>query len=203
MYNWESPAQSPLIMITTELNKLIRPLVIVQQIIWFAITGSIVFYTVIAYILIGKGGSEDLSPTRGLETALYVAALAASICSIFYRRYALSGKSIRNILRRDINPESLAQNPRTKSIDPVKLGQLESLTEFELKVFSLMYELQKITFINLFLNEIVVILGLVLAFTSGDPAKIIPFAVVSLVLSFWMFPRSGKLISRARNLYAT
>lgn len=190
-------------MISTELKKLIQPLVIVQQVIWFAITGSIVFYTAIAYVLVGNGGTGDLSQTQGLGAALYAAALAAAVCSIFYRRYSLSDKSVMKILSRDIDPARLAQNARTKSIDPVKLGQLESLTEFELKVFSLMYELQKITFINLFLNEIVVILGFVFAFLSGDPAKILPFAVISLILSFWMFPRSGKLISRARYLYAT
>lgn len=190
-------------MISTELKKLIRPLIIVQQVIWFAITGSIVFYAVIAYILVGSGGTDDISRSRGLGTALYVAALAVAICSIFYRRYSMSDKSITKILSRNIDPARLAQNARTKSIDSVKLGQLESLTEFELKVFSLMYELQKITFISLFLNEIMVIIGFVLAFLSGDPANILPFAVISLVLSFWMFPRSGKLIERARYLYAT
>lgn len=189
-------------MISIELKKLIRPLVIVQQVIWFAITGSIVFYTGIAYILVRNRVADDLSRPGGLGIALYAAAFAAAVCSIFYRRYSLSDKSITNVLSRDIDPARLAQNARTKSIDPVKLGQLESLTEFELKVFSLMYELQKITFINLFLNEIVVILGFVFAFFSGDPAKILPFAVISLVLSFWMFPRPGKLISRARYLFA-
>ncbi|MEQ9618158.1 MAG: hypothetical protein RIG61_03170 [Deltaproteobacteria bacterium] len=193
----------PAPMISTELKKLIRPLIIVQQVIWFAITGSIVFYAVIAYILVGSGGTDDISRSRGLGTALYVAALAVAICSIFYRRYSMSDKSITKILSRNIDPARLAQNARTKSIDSVKLGQLESLTEFELKVFSLMYELQKITFISLFLNEIMVIIGFVLAFLSGDPANILPFAVISLVLSFWMFPRSGKLIERARYLYAT
>ncbi len=189
-------------MISPQLRHLIRPLVLIQQVVWVVITGSIVFYFAIVYVLAGNAAAGALSNIPGLETAIYVVAALVSVCSILYRRYSLSRESLTRNLKKEPNLEELAMDPRTKRVDVDKLGRLESLNDFEKRVFSLMYYLQKVTFINLFLNEMVVILGFVLAFLSGDAWKITPFGIVSLVLSVWMFPRAGAVIERARYLYS-
>lgn len=188
-------------MISTQLRQLIRPLVLIQRVIWVVITGSILFYFGIVYVLVGNSGTGTLPKMDGFETVMYIVAAAVSVCSIFSHRHALSGESLARNLKKDVNVEELSRDPRTKRIDADKLGRLESLSDFEKRAFSLMYYLQRVTFINLFLNETVVVLGFVLAFLSGDPQKIILFGVVSLALSVWMFPRPGAAIDRARNIH--
>ena len=100
----------------------------------------------------------------------------------------------------DLDLEALVTNPRTKEIDNAKLDQLSSLSDQETKLYSLMFELQKITIIALILNEITAILGSVLAFVNDDASKIIPFAIGSLFLSFWMFPRYKSIIKKLNSL---
>lgn len=189
-------------MLSAQLRQLIRPLVVIQQVIWIVITGSIVFYFGIIYLLIGGQDSDSPTMSGGLKIALYGAATLVTAASFYLRNYFLSDESLRRFLAKDLNLEELARDPGKDAVDSQKLERLRSLSEFEQKIFSLMYYLQKVTFINLFLNEIIVIIGFVLAFLSGDPGKIIPFGAVSLLLSIWMYPRSGKITERARRLYS-
>ncbi len=188
-------------MLSQNLRQLIRPLVIIQQVIWAVITGSIVFYFGIIYVLVGSHGSRSVLTNSIFETFFYAAALVLAVSSLYLRRYFLSDNRLKRAMSKDVDLHDLASDPRTKKTDSEKLEQLKSLSDFERRVYSLMYYLQKITFINLFMNEIVVILGFVLAFLSGDASKIIPFGAGSLVLSLWMYPRSGKITERASYLH--
>ena len=187
-------------MISEELKELIRPAVLVQKIIWFVITGSIIFYIGFVYIFIG--GNKALTSSIGsyIEPLIYILAGAATVGSIFYYRYALSENRLNQFISKDVDLNLLAKNPRTKEIDEAKLKRLSSLSDPETKIYSLMFELQKITILTLILNELIVIFGSVLTFVNDDASKIIPFAIVSLVLSFWMFPRPETLINRVQNL---
>ena len=189
-------------MLSAQLRELIRPLVVIQQVIWVVITGSIVFYCVIIYLLIADRDSDSASMSGGLKIALYALAILAACASLYLGKYFLSDWGLRRFLGKEINIEELARDPGKDSPDSKKLERLGSLSGFEQKIFSLMYYLQKVTFINLFLNEIILIIGFVLAFLSGDPSKIIPFGAVSLLLCIWMYPRSGKITERTRQLYS-
>lgn len=189
-------------MLSPQLRQLIRPLVVTQQIIWVVITGSILFYFGVIYLLAVSQGSYSPFRLRGVETILYTAAFLVSVSSVYFRQRSLSDKTIRRFLKNGLDLEELATDPRTKKTDSEKLSRLMSLSDFEQKVYSLIYRLQRITFINLFLNEVVVIIGFVLAFLSGEPGKIIPFGVVSFLLSIWMYPQTGKITERARDLYS-
>ncbi len=187
-------------MISEELKELIRPAILVQKILWFVIVGSIIFYIGFVYIFIG--GNEVLATSigSGIELLIYVLAGAATLGSIFYYRYALSSKNLKRFMSKEVDLELLAKDPRTKKIDAGKLAKLKSLSVLEIKIYSLMFELQKITLLSLILIELMVIFGSALAFMNEDVSKIVPFGIVSLVLSFWMFPRPESLIKRGQNL---
>ncbi len=102
-------------------------------------------------------------------------------------------------MRKDVDIDLLAKNPRTKEIDKTKLAQLKPLSSDELKIYSLIFELQKITILTLILNELIVIFGSAISFIHDDVSRIIPFGIVSLGLSFWMFPRAQAVIKRVQN----
>lgn len=187
-------------MISDQLKELIRPPVLVQKIIWFVIVGSIIFYIGFVYLFVGDNRALTTPIGSYIEPLIYILAGACVLGSIFYYRYALSEDKLSQFMNKDVDLELLAKNPKTKEIDQAKLGKLNSLPDPETKVYSLMFELQKITILTLILNELTVIFGSVLAFVTDDPSKIIPFAIGSLVLSFWMFPRPLALIARVQSL---
>ena len=188
-------------MISEQLKELIRPAVLVQKIIWFVIVGSIIFYIGFVYLFLGDNKALTSSIGGGyIEPLIYILAGACVLGSVFYYRYALSENQLRQFLNKDVDLELLAKNPKTKEIDQVKLKKLNSLSEGETKIYSLMFELQKITILTLILNELTVIFGSALAFVSDDASRVVPFAIGSLVLSFWMFPRAQAIIKRVEKL---
>jgi len=187
-------------MISEELKELIRPAILVQKILWFVIVGSIIFYMGFVYIFVGGNKALAVSIGSSIELLIYAIAGVAMIGSIFYYHYALSDNHLKRFMSQDVDIELLAKNPRTKEIDSGKLAQLNSLSPVELKIYSLMFELQKITMLTLILNELIVIFGSAISFINDDVSKIVPFGIVSLVLSFWMFPRAQSLIKRVQNL---
>jgi len=190
-------------MISEQLKELIRPAVLVQKIIWFVIVGSIIFYIGFVYIFLG-GNKALTSPVSGdMDIFIYLLAGAAFVGSILYHRYSLSDKKLKQFLSKDVDLELLAKDPRTKKIDTGKLGKLNSLPVLETKIYSLMFELQKITILSLILNELIVIFGSAIAFMNEDVSKIVPFGIISPVLCFWMFPRAQAIIKRAEQLIST
>lgn len=185
-------------MISDQLKELIRPAVLVQKIIWFVIVGSIIFYIGFVYLFIGDNKALNSSIGSYVEPLIYILAGACVLGSIFYYRYALSEDKLSQFMAKDVDLMPLAKNPKTKEVDQSKMKQLSSLSDQEVKIYSLMFELQKITILTLILNELTIIFGSVLAFVNDDPSKVIPFAIGSLVLSFWMFPRPMALIARVQ-----
>lgn len=187
-------------MITPQLKDLIRPLILVQRVIWIIITCSILFYSFLAFILIGTDATSDVG-MMGLEMGLYIASVVFAASSVLYYRYSLSDARLSMFLKRDVDVADLSRAMGAKGAEYGQLAQIKSMSDFDRRALSLMYELQKISLINLILNEMVIILGFVIAFLSGDFMKIIPSGAASLVLCIWMFPRPESLVKRARNLY--
>ncbi len=186
-------------MISDELRELIRPAILVQNIIWFVIVGSIIFYIAFVYLVLGGDKALAISSSSVVDYLIYILAGACAIGSIFYYRHALSDNYLKSFLRKDVDIDLLAKNPRTKEIDKTKLAQLKPLSSDELKIYSLIFELQKITILTLILNELIVIFGSAISFIHDDVSRIIPFGIVSLGLSFWMFPRAQAVIKRVQN----
>ena len=187
-------------MISDKLKELIRPPILVQRLLWFVIVGSIIFYICFVYIFVGGNIILTASFSSNIEVVVYVLAGLAGVGSIYYYQRALSTDKLREFMDKDMDLESFAKDPRTKGIDEAKLKALNSLSAQDQKIYSLMFEYQKIIIITLILNEIIVILGSVLSFINDDVSRIVPFGIVSLVLCFWMFPRPYSLIDRVHKL---
>lgn len=187
-------------MISEDLKELIRSPILVQKILWFVIVGSIIFYISFVYIFVGGSRVLVISIGSAIELLIYILAGIAMLGSIFYYRYALSDNHLKKFMSKDVDIGLLAKSPSTKEVDTNKLAQLKALSPSELKIYSLMFELQKIIVVTLILNEIIVILGSAISFINDDVSKIVPFGIVSLVLSFWMFPKPQSLIKRVQSL---
>jgi hypothetical protein len=186
-------------MISEQLSELIRPVILVQKIIWFIIAFSILFYLVLLYFLLGGTMDSELSAGLGFEVLIYILTGASAAGSIYYYRYSTSDIKLRNFMARELDIEQLAKDPRTSEIDHEKLDKLNSVPKEEAKIYSLMFDFQKNITISLLLSELVVIFGSTLSFLTGNFSRIVPFAIVSVILCIWMFPKPQSLIKRTQN----
>jgi len=187
-------------MISKRLNELIRPLILVQRIIWFIITLSIVFF--ISFIYFTVGGTITAGSGIGIRMEIFVYLLSGACAagSIFYYRYSISDNKLKQFISRDLDVVYLAKDTRTKKVDEDILEKLNSLPEIDAKIYSLMFEYQKNITVSLISCELVIIFGSALSFTSENFFRIVPFAIVSIILCVWMFPRPQSLIRRVHNL---
>jgi hypothetical protein len=190
-------------MMTPKLKRLIRPAVIVEYAVWAVITGSVLFYFVLAYVLERGGVSAGSGLTDNMRTVFYAAGALVAAASVLYRRYCFSDTHVLAVIRNDADVQALPDGLWSEHADSGRAALLQTLREDELRAVSLMNELLKASIISLVLNEMVVMLGFVLAFLSGDFMKIIPFGIASLVLNIWMFPRPESVAERACGLYSS
>jgi len=180
-----------------QFKPLIRERALTERIVWAIITGSVVFYFFLAYILVGENPSAGVMGVSGAEPLFYIAAASVAAFSIVYRRRSFSDERIRAVLSNfdtgAFPHEAVGGRPGSDGID-----SMSALSESEKRVLYLLNELQKSSIINLILNELVIMTGFVLSFLSGDFMKIIPFGAASLVLCIWMFPRTESVIDNTR-----
>jgi len=187
-------------MISGKLSELIRPVILVQKIIWFIIAFSILFYIVLLYFLLDGTMATGVSAGFGLEVLIYILSGASAAGSVYYYRYSISERKLKKFLAQELDIEQLAKDPRTSEVDDEKLDRLNSIPNVEAKIYSLMIEFQKNITISLLLSELIVIFGSTLSFLTGDFSRIVPFAIVSVILCIWMFPKPQTLIKRAHKL---
>jgi hypothetical protein len=105
------------------------------------------------------------------------------------------------IIKKDVDVTALSGSLGIERAGSGRSALFNALGEDELRAVTLMNELVKASIINLVLNEMVALLGFVLAFLSGEFMKIIPFGLASLLLNIWMFPRPESVIERSQKLF--
>lgn len=187
-------------MISKNLKELIRPVILVQKFIWFIIVFSILFYIVLLYYLLGGTMITGTSTGYGLEVLIYILSSSSAAGSVYYYRYSISDGKLRKFMEQDLNIGQLAKYQRTSEVDDEKLDKLNSIPNVEAKIYSLMFEFQKSITISLLLSELIVIFGSTVSLLNGDFSRIVPFAIVSVILCIWMFPNPQSLIKRAHKL---
>ena len=172
---------------------------LIQKIIWAALTGSILVYGGVAYALpeLGEaidGGAQDIS-------IFFVAlAIASGVGSLFLRKFLFSDEGIKRQLEKPIDPKQLSTDRQTGQLNEEKLNKIESLNEFEQKLLSLLNWYFVPNLVCWGLNESIAIYGLVLAIFEGSPNTLLPFAGAALLLNFTMFPKFDSIVGKARNL---
>ena len=182
------------------LERLIGARVLAERAVWVIITGSVVFYLFLAYKITGESTGAGADSLSGAEPLFYIAAAAAAVFSVVYRRRAFSDERIRAILSK-FDTGALSGEPVTGRAGSYGVDDISALSETEKRMLFLLNELQKASIINLIINEIVIMTGFVLSFLSGDFMKIIPFGVASLLLCLWMFPRTESAVKKAQNIF--
>jgi len=124
-------------------------------------------------------------------------AVSLGIASILWWRLHLSDDRLKANLAREVSARSLASNRQTGQIDEDRLSEIERLSEFEQKLLSYASGYPLPFVVSLLLNGVIPIPGVVLAFLTANPTKMVPFALAAIILNVLMFPRLTALVNRA------
>ncbi|HVY56095.1 MAG TPA: hypothetical protein VHC46_10100 [Thermodesulfobacteriota bacterium] len=182
---------------TDQFKQLVRARLLIVRIVWVIITGSVVFYFFITYLLTLENTGVGVRAVSGAAPAFYIAAAVVAVISVIFRIWSFSRGRIGEILG-NYRPDTLASDAATKHARPDGMDNTETLSESEKRTLFLLNELQKYSLINMILNEMVIMIGFVFAFISEDFVKIVPFGAASLLLCLWMFPRAGSVAEKAQ-----
>ena len=171
-----------------------------MNILWSALTLTILFYVALAYVLNSKGQPAQPFET-GLRTALYLIAAAIGVLSLLLRSRSLSEGHIYDKLKEEADPQALATNRETGEIDQERLKSIKSLTPLEMKAVGLSGMYFTTMLISLAMNEAVALFGLLLAVLERRPEPVIPFAAAGLALNLIIFPRFSQFVDKAMAKY--
>lgn len=181
------------------LRELLRPAMVVNSVLWFVLTASIFVYGAVAFLLAQQGpGPSD--PPPALPIVFSVLAVLTGLASLLVPRVLLSDRRIRQAMQPDVDPVTLARNPKLGVVDEERLRKIRTLDPSERKLLQLPGLYFTPFILRLVLNESIVIYGLVIAILSHSFAPILPFAAAAVVLNLVCLPRIDPLLERASRL---
>ena len=172
---------------------------LILRILWAAFTFSIVIYGVIAFVLF-SGNATPGAADPNLQMVCTAVGVLLAIASLSLGKLLLSDEQIRSLISKTPDLEKLATNRQTQQVDNGFLEQLKQLPEREQRLLSLSPLLLTMNILRLALNELIAILGIVLAITAQNPQLFIPFAGAALLLNLVQFPREQAVFERAELL---
>ena len=182
------------------LKQALKPRILVMNILWFALTLTILLYVALAYVLNSERQPEQPFE-NSLRTALYLIALSIGVLSLLFRSRSLSEGHVYDKLKEEVDPQALATNRETGVIDQERLKIIKSLTPLETKVAGLSGMYFTAMLISLAMNEAVALFGLLLAILERRPEPVIPFAVAGLALNLIIFPRFSQFVDKTMAKY--
>ena len=184
--------------ISRELKEFLEPSRRLWLVLWFAMTFSMVIYVLVAFLVSRQHSPADLS--SGLLTAFGGIAAVATLASLLIPRFLPSDDRLRSELNSDFDPESLARNPQTGSVNQDRLQKIALVAPYEQKFMVLPFLYFTPFILRLVINEAVAIFGLVLSILSHSLAPMLPFIAVAIILNLAAFPRLDPMIERASRL---
>jgi len=175
-----------------EFEELLKPRVFATQILWSALTFSILIYVFIAYKVEAnnaESGPAALEPV--MLYAMYAVAALTVIGSLVIRSVFFSQTRLKKMLSKEVSVERLALNPQTGQLDQTRAEKIKRMSGNELKAIGLTGQMFTPFIFILALNESVAIYGLILSFLSFRGEVMLPFAAAAIMLNVMMFGKVG------------
>lgn len=177
------------------LKQILKPRILVMNILWTAMTLSILLYVGLAYFLYPQG--QVAQPVASsLRSAVFLIAGSVAVLSLMLRKSFLSPGRIYDVLKQEVDPQELATNRETGQIEQERLTKINALTPLEMKAIGLSGMYFTTLLLSLAMNETVALLGLMLAILEQRPEPVIPFAAAALALNLIIFPRFNQFIDK-------
>lgn len=182
-------------MISGPLARVLRRFLLVQRSLCVTHTTAIVIYGGIALVM-ANASLGFAKVTAVLVLPCSIGAVIVAAVSVYYRRWVYSDANLDRLLTRPIDMARLAKQPRTGRLDEAFAAEIDTLPKHEQRFVKLFADLQTPLVINLALNEIIALIGFVLAVLQRNPSLLLPFAAAGVVLNIWVWPTADRLYVR-------
>lgn len=160
--------------VANEFEQALKSIRLGVQLVWGALFASIFILVGVRFLIVQSVKSTVLDPQ--IEQILTLAAAAAALGSVFFPRLLFNERRLFNAIE-----SSPASSAAPEGLSREEQLLLRALPRYVPK-----------TLVGMALAESVVIIGLVLSISAGDPLKIIPFGATSLLLALYHFPRLNR-----------
>ena len=177
------------------LDGLLKPKYMTVNILWFALTMSMLMYLFIGYT-ISVNGEPVPADDQTLILAFYAVAGVTMIVSLAMRFFLFSDERIERELSKPLDLDALAVLRPRMPADAATLEKLKQLTEKEQRLFGLPGAFMAPLIFNLAMNESVVIYGLILTLMYHRFSLMMPFAVAGLLLNLTHLRTVPALVER-------
>jgi len=170
------------------------------RLIWGVLTIQGFFFTAVVFLndTLKIGNLDAIS---SIESTITFFALILAIASYSLRKFFLSDKKIAEIINTPIHPDDLARLTQYHGNFIKIKTKVEALSEYEKSAYNLIHYSFLPHLISWIMNEAILLMGVALAFSIGNPYKIIPFALTHLALNIYMFPDIDGILAKARGFY--
>ncbi|HKP85998.1 MAG TPA: hypothetical protein VJZ26_07880 [Blastocatellia bacterium] len=162
-------------MASETLNQRLRPRMFTLRVLWFAMTTTILFFVLVAYLMAAQNETSPASVGTGLRTTFYAIAVGCAVASFLLRRAFFS--------------KFRSANAQTGQVDEAKVMKMT------VRYFTSML-------LSLALHEVITICGMMLCVLEQKFEPILPFAAFSILLNLLVFPRLNMFIDRSAPMKA-
>ena len=185
-------------MLSQTFRELIRPMEIVQRVVWYAFNGSTIVYVGVMYFLFGfSTDSAQVLRSNPLSFSICVLAVLTAIASLWIADLLLPKSRLRAVLGRQPVPEDLLRFHLTVPVDLERVAKIKSLPQEEQRILALVPLIYIAFIVQLAFGNAVALYGFVLSVTSQSAAAIVPFAILSLILNLRVSPNLDSWLERA------
>lgn len=181
-------------------SKFLKSTELSSKILWFGMSWTILVLVGMSYLFVGNSAlytNQSFSPN--FAQALPVLSALFALLSVVLAKKLFSADSLKKHFGRSWDNDTISSLYKTRS----KRGSLvaEKLAEIPINerpyvLISFWYNWRMI--LVLALNEVIVILGFIHVFLSKESSIILPYALVSFILSFSVFPNYRKFLEHIR-----
>ncbi len=171
----------------------------VIKILWLSMLVSIILYIGLVYFnYVEMHPSSSAIESETFEYLLSAAGGILALSSMMVRRVVFSEKKLLLQLRKEIRPDELAFNAKTKTINHGELRKFNALSERELKLVALTgwYAVRMLILTAMY--QAITIVGFILALMTRQPSAVVPFGMVSICLCLTIYNGLNKVIEEGK-----
>ena len=173
------------------------------QFLWTILVISMVSYVPIVYFTVQKEKLRRSAPNdlEGMGPIFFGLSIALGIISIWqYRHFTTTQQIKQKIQNKSGSPEKYFKDSKTGRVEQEISEEINNLNEQERKILHLPFLLTTPLIISLSIHSIIAISGVCLSLSTHSYYAVIPFVVIAVIFSLFIFPSQGNLLEKANEI---
>jgi hypothetical protein len=174
---------------------------VLLRILWVAYTLSIPLFVAVLFLMMGLGEGANWAAVS-TQVSLGAGALVV-VAALLYQRRTFSASRLRELLAPEADIDEMSKDSEYGVVNEDRKADLALLSPGELRVLAALQGLQVPFLLSLGINEVVALVGFVVAYVIRDFTLVVPFASAALILNVVAAPRATHWAKRLSRLTDT